>query len=332
MKHYNIPIFVPHLGCPFDCVFCNQRHITSADDTIDGNEVRRIADEYLSTLPRHDRFIEIGFFGGSFTGIDPILREELLAAAYEYVKRGDVQGIRLSTRPDYIDKERLDMLEKYGVTAVELGVQSLDDGVLLAAGRGHTSEQVYDAVRLIKKYPFALGLQMMTGLPADTPEKSIETARRIIELDPRDVRIYPTLVIRDTYLETLWRDKKYSPQTLDEAVSLCSRLVPMFENAGINVIRVALAATEEISPDGAVAAGPFHQSFRELVDTEIYYDKINVLLSGEKNIVLRVNPKDISRAAGYRRKNIKRWNECGISVKITGDERLPRGQAETEVI
>ena len=328
MKHYNIPIFVPHLGCPFDCVFCNQHHITSAAAHVTGDTVCRTVDAYLATLPKSDRFVEIGFFGGSFTGIDGALQEELLGAAHEYLVRGDVQGIRLSTRPDYINTPILDRLHRYGVTTVELGVQSMDDAVLRAAGRGHTSAQVYDAVEQIKRYPIALGLQMMTGLPADTPEKSIGTAQKIIALAPRDVRIYPTLVIKDTHLESLYQRGEYRPQTVEEAVALCKMLVPMFDAAGIDVIRVSLAVTEEISPDGAVIAGPFHPAFRELVETEIYYDKLNQLMGNKKHILIYVPPHEVSRTVGYRRANIKRWEERGITVQIKGDERLSAGQTK----
>lgn len=332
MKHYNIPIFVPHLGCPFDCVFCNQHHITGADQIVTGDMVRQTVDAYLQTLPQVGRFVEIGFFGGSFTGIDAALQEELLCAAYAYVKRGDVQGIRLSTRPDYIDTTILERLRRYGVTTVELGVQSLDDEVLLASGRGHTRGQVYDAVKQIRRYPFALGLQMMTGLPKDTPEKSIDTARQIIAFAPRDVRIYPTLVIRDTYLEKLYRAGQYEPQTLLEAVTLCKTLAVMFDAAGIDVIRMALAVTEEMSPGGAVTAGPFHPAFRELVETEIYYDKINALIGNRKHVDLYVPFRELSKAVGYRRANIKRWERNGVLVRVKGEKRLPNGQMEIKEV
>lgn len=325
MKNYNIPIFVPHYGCPFDCVFCNQKHITGQQSMPDENDVRTTVEQYLKTLPQKDAFVEAAFFGGSFTGIDVSVQRRLLGAAYEYVKDGRIDGIRLSTRPDYISEEILDMLSEYSVTTIELGVQSMDDGVLKCAGRGHTAAQVADAVRLIRRYPFRLGLQMMTHLPGDTDEKSVMTAEKIIELKPDMVRIYPTLVIKDTYLERLYREGKYTPHTVDEAVSLCKRLLPMFENAGIPVIRVALAVTDEISPGGSLVAGPFHSAFRELVESEIYFDKmLEVVKNGARTI--GVNSREVSKAVGNRRRNVTRIEALtGVRIKVYGDDAVRRG-------
>ena len=222
MKTYNIPIFVPHRGCPFDCVFCNQKRITGTQKEVTADDVHNIIGEYLKTLPSKNRRIEAAFFGGSFTGIPINEQSELLAAANEYLKKGDIDGIRLSTRPDYIDKEILDNLLKYGVTTIELGVQSMDDSVLKSSNRGHTRKDVINAVRLIKEYSFTLGLQMMTGLPGDTDEKSLYTADEIIKLKPDIVRIYPTLTIKDTFLEKMYLTGKYQPQSVDEAVNLAN--------------------------------------------------------------------------------------------------------------
>ena len=224
MKTYNIPIFVPHRGCPFDCVFCNQKRITGTQKEVTADDVHNIIGEYLKTLPSKNRRIEAAFFGGSFTGIPINEQSELLAAANEYLKKGDIDGIRLSTRPDYIDKEILDNLLKYGVTTIELGVQSMDDSVLKSSNRGHTRKDVINAVRLIKEYSFTLGLQMMTGLPGDTDEKSLYTADEIIKLKPDIVRIYPTLTIKDTFLEKMYLTGKYQPQSVDEAVNLAKQL------------------------------------------------------------------------------------------------------------
>lgn len=326
MKNYNIPIFVPHRGCPFDCVFCNQKHITGQTDEVDENDVKNTIEEYLKTLPKEDVFIETAFFGGSFTGIDIDVQRKLLGAAYEYVKSGDINGIRISTRPDYISEEILDMLTEYGVTTIELGVQSMDDEVLKSASRGHTSQQVIDSVNLIRRYPIRLGLQMMTHLPGDTDEKSIMTAQRIIDLKPDMVRIYPTLVIKDTYLEKLYHSGRYVPHTVDEAVNLCKQLLLMFEAANIPVIRVALAVTEEISPDGSVVAGPFHSAFRELVESAIYCDKIVDAVKNSDAYKIGVNSREISKAVGNRKSNIEKIKEItGKTVKIYGDDTIKRG-------
>ena len=328
MKHYNIPIFVPHKGCPNDCVFCNQKRITGTMADVTVHDIDNTIEEYLKTLPKDDRIIEIAFFGGSFTGIDFDMQGLFLSAAHKYIKSGMVDGIRLSTRPDYIDKKILDQLKKYDVTTIELGVQSLDEDVLKASNRGHTAEAVYNAVKLIKEYDFSLGLQMMTGLPGDTDEKSIETAQRIISLKPDFVRIYPTLVLKDTKLEEMYRNGDYLPQEIDDAVSLCKELLLLFTKAQIPVIRIALQTTDEISPDGSLVAGPFNSQFRELVESRIYFDKFRAALSSKysKNTVIYVNIKEISKAIGANKTNVKKLNRMyNMNVKIIGDEKIKPG-------
>ncbi len=327
MKTYNIPIFVPHRGCPFDCVFCNQKRITGADSGVTAADVRNITDAHLKTLPKENRRVEAAFFGGSFTGIPIEEQSELLGAAKEYLDRGDIDGIRLSTRPDYIDREILDNLLKYGVTTIELGVQSMDDEVLKAANRGHTRGDVVRAAELIRAYPFTLGLQMMTGLPGDTEEKSIRTADEIIALKPGLVRIYPTLTIKDTYLEKLYRAGKYRPQTLEEAVELVKKLLLKFEANGIKVIRAGLQSTEEICENGSVVAGPVHSAFREMAESAIYrdiiYEKLQSASCARADIF--VSPKEISKAVGIKRSNvIYIKNALNIDIKIHSDENLKK--------
>ena len=330
MKWYNIPIFVPHEGCPFDCIFCNQRKITGSDTSITKSEISKIIKEHLATLPQCERYVEVAFFGGSFTGISAEKQCEFLEEAYKFIESGDVDGIRLSTRPDYISEEILDRLEKYGVTSIELGVQSMDDEVLEASNRGHTSKTVEEAVSLIRKYPFRLGLQMMTGLPADTPEKSIETAHKIIALKPDFVRIYPTLVLKDTGLCKLYTSGKYVPQELDDAVGLSSKLLKAFRKNNIDVIRISLCTTDEICENGSVVAGPFHSAFGELVESEIYYDKIVKVLCENKGAdVICVNPREVSKAVGNKKKNIIKIREnFGIDLKIKADARLLKGDVK----
>lgn len=327
MKYYNIPIFVPHEGCPFDCVFCNQKHITGSKTRVTEETVKNTIKEYLKTLPREDSYIEAAFFGGSFTGIESDLQELFLSTAYKFVKSGDIDGIRLSTRPDYIDKEILDRLKKYGVTTIELGVQSLDDEVLRKSGRGHDAKAVKNAVKLIKEYDFSLGLQMMTGLVGDTDKKSLKTADKIIKLKPDFVRIYPTLVVKDTYLEKMYNDGKYIPKTLDETVNLCKKLMIKFEKAKIKVIRVSLQTTEEISPNGSIVAGPYDAQFREIVESEIYLDKILKRVKKNKNYILYVNSKEISKAIGRKRKNINYlYDKFGLNIKVIGKDGINKGE------
>lgn len=335
MRIFNIPIFVSHQGCPFDCVFCNQRHITGEYRDITHNDVKKIIDSYIETLPASDRFVEAAFFGGSFTGIAVDKQRDLLSAAYEYVKKGSIDGIRLSTRPDYISEECLDILKEYGVTTIELGVQSMDNSVLSASGRGHNAESVEKAVECIRKYDFKLGLQMMTGLPGDTAEKSIATAEKLSELKPDFMRIYPTLVIKDTRLEVLYKNNMYKPQTLDEAVVLCRDIKKVFDRENIKIIRISLVTTDEISPNGSIVAGPYHPAFGELVESELYYEKLLDLLSlksdKEKTYMLYVNPKEISKAIGNRHKNIARiYERLGLKIKICADENVAAGDILTD--
>lgn len=247
-----------------------------------------------------------------------------MSAAKEFLDAKKIQGIRLSTRPDYIDKKILDNLKAFGVTTIELGVQSMDNGALFKSGRGHTEEDVVSAVKLIRKYDFTLGLQMMTGLPGDTDEKSIRTAEKIIALKPDMVRIYPTLTIKDTRLEEMYNRGEYKPQTVEEAVGLCSVLLEMFEENGIKVIRLGLQSTDEICENGSVIAGPVHSAFGELVENNIYYGIISKNLKECGRADVFVNPREISKAVGNRKINIQKFKERGIDIKIHGDESLEK--------
>lgn len=320
MKNYNIPLFVPHKGCPNDCVFCNQKRITAKIQPVTGQQVDNIISEHLKTIPQ-DAYIEAAFFGGSFTGIPIEEQDELLTIAKKYKEMGKISGIRLSTRPDYINEEILDLLKSKCVTTIELGVQSLDEDVLILSNRGHTREDVFRAVGLIKSYGFSLGLQMMTGLPGDSFEKSVKTMEEFINLKPDFVRIYPTLVIKDTALADLYYSGAYIPQSLEDAVSLCKHLKKQFTKNNIKVIRVSLQPTEEISPLASVVAGPFHSAFGELVDNAIYYDEIikKTKSISDCTVIIGVNPSCISKAIGNKRINvIKLKNEKNIRLKVVG--------------
>ena len=322
MRVYNIPVFVPHKGCPFDCVFCNQRKITGTTTDVTPNDVQNIIEEHLKTLPKEDRYVEVAFFGGSFTGIPIDEQSALMEAVAKF--GAEIDGIRLSTRPDYINEEIMNNLVAHGVTTIELGVQSMDDEVLRASNRGHTSEQVRKAVEIIRKYPVRLGLQMMTGLVGDTREKSIYTAKEIIKLKPEMVRIYPTLTIKDTYLEKLYNKGLYTPQTLEEAVETAKIIMLMFEESNINVIRVGLQATNEISSEGSVVAGPVHSAFRALVESSIYYDLIKSTIAGKSgNVTIEVKDSEVSNAVGNKRANIEKIKqEFGIKLKIRGNKEM----------
>ncbi len=309
MKHVIIPVFVPHKGCPNDCIFCNQKKISGQISDMTPGKVKEIVDEHLETI-NVDAFVEIAFYGGSFTAIDKELQESFLEEAFKYVTAGKVSEIRLSTRPDRIDWEILDMLEKYGVRTIELGVQSLDDEVLRASCRGHDSSAVYSACELIKKRGFRLGIQTMTGLPADTREKCIATAKKVVSLAPELVRIYPVLVIRGTGLEELMKAGLYKPQELEEAVEICAELLEMYERNGIKVIRIGLQPTDNIR-DGSsdVAAGPFHPAFRQLVESRLALRRMedNIISRGlgqAHEIIVHTGISNISNVTGQKRSNI----------------------------
>ena len=307
-RHYTIPIFIPQLACPFQCVFCNQEKITSRGHIPDVNEVRSIIDEHLSTFPKGNKHIEIGFFGGNFTGITFEEQEKYLQIAQSYLEKGIVNGMRLSTRPDYIDEKVLELLKKYGVTTIELGAQSMDNDVLIQSSRGHTAEDVEKASGMIISAGFRLGLQMMVGLPGDTLEKSVFTARKIIGLGARETRIYPVLVIKGTKMAEWYDQGKYAPLSMEEAVFWVKTILPLFEEAGVEVTRVGLHSSAGLLSGKDIVAGPFHTSFRELAMTEVWWDRLNVLLKEETKdkISISVYPSQYNFAIGYYGKNRKR--------------------------
>lgn len=319
-KKYIIPIFVPHFGCPHDCIFCNQKKITNVSTTTTAEDVEQEIEKYLSYFPKAEH-VEVAFYGGSFTAINMDIQSELLQVPYEYKKKGIIKEIRLSTRPDAINSEILENLEKYGVDTIELGVQSLDDGVLKCSARGHSAADVYRAVDLIREYDFKLGLQMMVGLPMDSSEKSIKTAKEFIRLKPDLVRIYPTLVINETYLNKLYERGLYQPLSIDEAVDICTRLLMMFYVEDIKVIRVGLQPTDNIQLGMDVVAGPFHPAFRQLVEANIYRLLIEDYLkdrSKADELIIGASRRETSNIAGQKSSNIKYIKEkYGIKkVKI----------------
>lgn len=330
-KEYIIPIFVPHLGCPNDCTFCNQKKISGQKKSVTGEEVKGIIEYYLNNFKDQDRTVEIAFFGGSFTGIDINIQEELLSAANEYIKAGKVDSIRISTRPDYINQDILDLLKKYNVQTIELGVQSANDFILNKCKRGHSFDDVKNASKLIRKNKIRLGHQMMVGLPESSQKDEIETAKKLIKLHPKMVRIYPVLVIKDTKLAEDYASGEYKPNTVEQAVETCAILLKMFENKKIDVIRVGLQNTDEIcSPENEnsqVVAGPYHPAFRQLVESRICYDefakKIQKLNNKVKTVKVKVNGALINNFVGHKRENIKRIKELyDVDVVVEKDDSV----------
>ncbi|OAA94371.1 elongator complex protein 3 [Clostridium coskatii] len=320
MKHYIIPIFVPNEGCPHNCVFCDQTAITGNEEKVDACFTRNTINQYLKTIKRENSVVEVSFFGGTFTAIPMERQNELLSVAKEYKDRGDIDLIHMSTRPDYIDKSILDNLKSYSVDVIELGVQSLNEEVLIKSGRGHSADDVVKASSLIREYGFTLGHQIMLGLPSDTFEKDMETVKRSVLMNPDIYRLYPALVIKGTFMETMYKKGVYKPYTLDEAVDICRNLYYILRKNKINVIRMGLQPTEEINVGKDVIAGPFHPAFRELVEGSIYNSMIEDSISEyyEGNVVIKINNRDISKLYANKRKYFnemkKKFGKCFVKV------------------
>lgn len=319
-RYYIIPIFVPHRGCPHDCIFCNQKKITGNQRDITYNDVVETINKYLETMKRENSYIEVSFFGGSFTGIPMEYQNELLRAASEAYNEGKINAIRLSTRPDYINEKILNNLKEHSVKVIELGVQSMDLDVLKISERGHTPEDVIKAVKLIKKYDFQLGLQMMIGLPKDDFSKDLYTARELIKLNPDFVRIYPALVIKDTYMEEMYKNGSYEPISLEKAIEISKRLYIEFYKKNINIIRIGLQTTEQINLGRDVVAGPFHPSFREMVESSIINDMMEYCIKkyykDSKIITIDISPKSISKLYAGGKKYFYNKKKSFVSKKI----------------
>ncbi len=337
-RKYIIPIFVPHLGCPNDCTFCNQRKISGQLKEVTPNDVRETIDFYLSNFKEKDAKKEVAFYGGSFTGIDEKIQESLLNAVYDYIKDKKIDSIRISTRPDYINKEILKRLKKYKVKTIELGVQSTNNYILEKCKRGHTYEDVIKASKLIKRYGFKLGHQMMIGLPESTETDDIQTAKDLIKLKPKIVRIYPVLVIKGTELEKEYKEGTYEPLTVSQAVERCKELCYLFGKKKINVIRIGLQNTDTIcapnNEGSEVVAGPYHETFRQLVESSIYYDtileKIKKINTKVKEVL--VHPQNVNNVVGYKRENINKLKEMyDVDVVVKQDIKHSENKIDVRI-
>lgn len=332
-----IPVFIPHLGCEHECVFCNQKRISGRLSPATAQDVARAIEEGLANCLRP---AQCAFYGGSFTAIPVSQQLALLGAAQKYLRSGELESIRLSTRPDAIDEITLERLRLNGVRVIELGAQSMDDAVLRKSGRGHRAEDTVRAAGMIKRAGFSLVLQMMTGLPGSDETSDVESARRIIALSPDAVRIYPTVIIKDTPLYELWRAGKYAGHTVEDAVRVCARLLPLFERAGIPVIRLGLNPTQELS-GGAAAGGAYHPALGELVKSRVMLNRARRLLTGTgrgreilsaapRELRLLTSPGCVSQLVGQRRCNAEALcAEFGFqSVKVIAAPGLPEGEIE----
>lgn len=323
-KEYIIPIFIPFLGCPHDCAFCNQVKITNYKDNINKENTIRQINQYLSYFPKNENLKEIAFFGGSFTGLDEKVMISYLEIALDYKKKGIIDRIRLSTRPDYINNSILDILKKYEVDVIELGIQSLDNEILNANERGHSKEDSIRASKLIKDYGFKLGHQIMPGLYKDSFDKAIETGLESIKMNPDMVRIYPTLVIKDTKLEKLYKEGLYKPLSLHEAIEISSRLYMIYSYKKIPVIRIGLQPTENINEKKDVVAGPFHPSIRQLVETNIHKIYLEELINKYRlrdKIKIHISNREISIIAGNKKANKNYfYKKYGLVINFENDE------------
>lgn len=319
-----IPFFIPHYGCPHQCVFCNQKTITGSRKPINPEHIPIVIESYLRSSCSQQP-AEAAFYGGSFTALPIENQKSFLEAVQPAVRSGKISRIRVSTRPDCITPDILMLLRGYGVKIVELGVQSMDDAVLTLSGRGHTALDSVNAVSLLKDYGFSIGIQIMTGLPGDSGREFNETIEKIIRLSPNFVRIYPVVVIRNTPLAELFLSGRYAPLPLNLAVTLCANALDRFRSAGIPVIRIGLQPTEELMKQGAVLGGPYHPAFCQLVESLLFLRKMRELAAKEKNITFLVNPVELSSAIGQKRENILSLKKEGIAVSIRTDPSVSRG-------
>lgn len=320
-------VYIPHMGCPNDCIFCNQVKISGQKTVLDYKAMKEGILNSISTM-KEDDTVEIAFFGGSFTAIEKDVQEKCLSLANEIaVQIGKDVQIKLSTRPDAIDDEVIDRLLRHKVHTVELGVQSMDDEVLYLNNRGHDSKSVYDACNLIRKTNINLGLQLMIGLLGDTKERLYQTIQKVVDIRPDIARIYPVLVIKDTALERLYIEKKYQPISLEDAVIYAKDMYKSFENANIKVIRIGLQATENISFGKDMVAGPFHSAFGEMVVGEIFRENIEKLIISdkfkEKTLIIHCPKNMISQIIGNKKKNALYFKErYDIQIKTNEDTKL----------
>jgi histone acetyltransferase (RNA polymerase elongator complex component) len=323
-----IPIFLPQLGCREQCLFCNQK--AAAKGLPSSSSVHNFIEASLAEIPsnKKNREKQVAFYGGSFTATHREDQVSYLKEVRPFLTSGLIDSIRISTRPDALDEETLSLLKEYGVKTVEVGVQSMIDEVLFLAKRGHRAEDAVSATSLLKRQGFEVGLHLMIGLPGDNCDRFLQTLDRVIELEPNFLRIHPTLVLRGAPIEILWRDGKYSPLHLDEAVQWLKKGILRLENSSIPVARIGLQPTRELERD--YLAGPYHPSLRQLVDSAIFFDMATSLLqNAQKNgqALFLCHPKEVSNLRGQKNENIMRLKEHFklSEILIDGKQELPRG-------
>jgi len=337
-KPFIIPIFMPHAGCPHRCVFCNQSSITGVDSRHLKISVTDQVERFLKFKSQRRNNVQIAFFGGNFLGIKTDEIKRLLAEATQFIKVGRVSSIRFSTRPDTVDDRRLNMIKEFPVATIELGVQSMDDRVLSATKRGHTAADTEKAIQCLKEFDYEIGLQIMVGLPGDTPERLRASVQRIVALKPDFIRIYPTLVLAGSPLAAWYKKGDYVPLSLEDAVTQVTAFYRVFKNENIRVIRMGLQATEDLEKEASILAGPYHPAFGHLVHSQIFLDKaISALKSVNprgNGVVLHVHPQSVPKMRGLKNDNIKKLRATLDlqSLEIVSDNSLKEDQLKVSVL
>jgi histone acetyltransferase (RNA polymerase elongator complex component) len=332
-RRYIIPIFIPHQGCPHRCVFCRQRTITNtSEDLCTPDDIKTTIESAIGSkrFPSHTPK-EIAFYGGTFTSLPTSSMESMLSAVKPFMKQGVIGAIRLSTRPDSIDEKVLDLLQSYGVATVELGAQSMDDEVLMLSNRGHTANDTVNAVQLLKKRGFQVGVQLMPGLPGDSSKVFMDTIGKLIGLKPHMARLYPTLVLKGTKLAQWYQEGRYTPMGLEETVSVCKDAGMRLEASGIPIIRIGLMSSPSLLNKGEIIAGPWHPSLGFLVRSAMHIDRLKPYLPapGEaKTIILRAPRRDIPLLKGYKNVGLKHLESItGTTIEnILPDDSIAPGQ------
>lgn len=329
MKAPIVPFFISHRGCPHRCVFCDQEKISGADGALpSAGRILDTIQEYRRTSGRP--VVEVAFFGGSFTSLPQSSQESLLLPLQPLLATGEVRSVRMSTRPDSLDSERAGFLRSMGVRTVEIGIQSMDDGVLSLAARGHDAAAVERAFVCLREQGLTVGAQLMPGLPGDTAQKSLDSLMRVLEMAPEFIRIYPALVISGTGLAQLYERGEYQPLSLAQAVTLCKIMLHRSLLRGIPVIRMGLQPTDELRKAGTILAGPWHPAFRQLVEAELFYDLVSHVLgeqaSGGVSATVLCNPSRVSDVVGQSRANrVRLLREKGIRIEgVRGDPAFSR--------
>ena len=315
MRYYNIPIFLPELACPFRCVYCNQFSITGKQQLPDIQEVKNTIDKYLDSFKEKERYVEVAFFGGNFTGLPEKMQDDFLKIVQPYLEKGVVDGIRCSTRPDYIDEKRVKVLKSFGMKNIELGAQTTNDVILQKCGRGHTFKDIENASQIIVNEGITLGLQMMIGLPFDTFENDMQTAKDIVRLGAKETRIYPCIVVKDTELEKLYNKGEYKPLSLDDAVEQSATLYEYFNENDVKVLRIGLHTSEDLN-GAAYVAGPYHKNFAEMVFSRLWgrkFDKMNV---DSDVFYVEVPKNELNHAIGYKGENKRKLEQRYKNVTI----------------